>query len=386
MYVKNIKSIITKIDRYTSCEDVNCTIADSILASIDECSSLDVESLTSYAQKLQKEYLSKNKECSDEMALTLALIDTFLDSYEGDDDLPQDVIDEIGRHGKVLDKVEFEANPFLQNVKFTDKTVDPYKFTHAEIGAYEPVIYKEVVTMSPSYSIPCIGLFKDEAKSLAITVGDDETYMSIGPFEMNSMAHVIEHVRGKVLCLGLGMGYFAYMSALKDNVQKVTVVENDHDLIELFKQEILPQFKYTDEKGNSVDLKDKIEIVEADAYVYADALTDGMFDSVFANLWSDDTQSLDYIKLKGICKKFKKTHVDYHLEKSIGLAITVNVLMDMMFSLSKHAQEDDQITPNLEDEEKELYEFVQKLLKKVKVTEPEMVDKYLNYKNILKMI
>ena len=60
--------------------------------------------------------------------------------------------------------------------------------------------------------------------------------------------------------------------------------------------------------------------------------------------------------------------------------------MDMMFSLSKQAQEDDQITPDLEDEEKELYEFVQKLLKKVKVTEPEMVDKYLNYKNILKMI
>ena len=101
----------------------------------------------------------------------------------------QDVIDEIGRHGKVLDKVEFEANPFLQNVKFTDKTVGPYKFTHAEIGAYEPVIYKEAVTMSPSYSIPCIALFKDEAKSLAITVG--EANIQYGLFIQNIIDFII---------------------------------------------------------------------------------------------------------------------------------------------------------------------------------------------------
>ena len=54
-----------------------------------------------------------------------------------------------------------------------------------------------------------------------------------------------------VLILGLGMGYAAYMMHLKDNVSKVTVIEHDPEVIELFEKYTLPQFEHPEK----VDVK-----------------------------------------------------------------------------------------------------------------------------------
>ena len=50
----------------------------------------------------------------------------------------------------------------------------------------------------------------------------------------------VERAKGKVLTFGLGLGYFAYMCSLKEEVESVTVVEKDKSVIKLFNEIILP--------------------------------------------------------------------------------------------------------------------------------------------------
>ena len=83
--------------------------------------------------------------------------------------------------------------------------------------------------------------------------------MLITPNEINTMQPVIDNVSGNVVTFGLGLGYFAYMCSIKNNVNGITIVEKDKNVIELFEKYILPQFEY----------KDKIKIVNSDAFDFA---------------------------------------------------------------------------------------------------------------------
>lgn len=69
--------------------------------------------------------------------------------------------------------------------------------------------------------------------SLRALVRDGETWMSISPMELESQAIGVQHARGHVAVFGLGMGWAAAASALRESVTQVTVVERDPDVIAL---------------------------------------------------------------------------------------------------------------------------------------------------------
>lgn len=71
------------------------------------------------------------------------------------------------------------------------------------------------------------------------------------------MKEAVAEAHSNVLTFGLGLGYYAYMISEKNQVEQVTVVENNEDVIQLFQQYILPQFKHSP----------KITIIRADAFV-----------------------------------------------------------------------------------------------------------------------
>jgi hypothetical protein len=62
---------------------------------------------------------------------------------------------------------------------------------------------------------------------------DGETWMSISPMELESQATGVQHAHGHVAVFGLGMGWAAAASALRENVAAVTVVERDPEVIAL---------------------------------------------------------------------------------------------------------------------------------------------------------
>ena len=70
--------------------------------------------------------------------------------------------------------------------------------------------------------------------------------MSISPNEVFTMDQPIKKAKGKVLTLGCGMGYFAYMVSLKEDVESITIVELEQSVINLFEIYLLPQFENKD--------------------------------------------------------------------------------------------------------------------------------------------
>ncbi|MCX5775906.1 MAG: hypothetical protein NTV44_06130, partial [Firmicutes bacterium] len=129
----------------------------------------------------------------------------------------------------------------------------------------------------------------DTFSYLTVSEGD-VIWMSVTPNEIETMQPVIDHVQGKVITFGLGLGYFAYMASIKDDVESVTIIENNKDIISLFNKHILPQFAH----------KEKIKIISADAFEYAQKeMPKHDFDEAFVDLWhgAEDGVAL-YIRMK----------------------------------------------------------------------------------------
>ena len=133
--------------------------------------------------------------------------------------------------------------------------------------------------------------------------------MSVTPNEINTMKEPIDNAFGKVLTFGLGLGYYSYMVSLKNNVESVTIVEKDQNVINLFNKYILPLFK----------TKAKINIINMDAYDFLEkVMNDGDYDFVFVDIYHDAKDGLEvYKKISTYEKKFKNTTFSYWIKKTL---------------------------------------------------------------------
>ena len=131
-------------------------------------------------------------------------------------------------------------------------------------------------------------------------------WMSLHPSEILSMQGDIEKAHGKCLVVGLGLGYYAANLAMKDNVESVTVVERDIRIIQLFAKYILP----------SLDCKEKITIVQADAFDYLDNLEDGLYDYCNIDIWFDVRDEDVFYSAVKSSLRFKETEFTFWIEES----------------------------------------------------------------------
>ena len=204
---------------------------------------------------------------------------------------------------------DYINNPYYQNIK-----LEPAKFGNWEIkkDKYEPYQMFVMDDMDKDFKgriIPRIGYFNTNFTYDAV-YQNDRLWMSISPNEINTMKKDIEDAFGNVLTLGLGMGYYAYMVALKKEVKQVKIVEKDKEVIELFKKHILPLF--------SQEVSSKIEIINDDGYHYLNKLED--IDYVFVDIYHDVSDGIiAYQKIKEIEKKYPNIIFRYWIEKTIKL-------------------------------------------------------------------
>ena len=144
-----------------------------------------------------------------------------------------------------LDINEFINNPYNKNIKLDNITDGEYKFELLSYEPYEGFLYKDISNLSNHIEQTSIGYFDEEYKYIALSSNDD-IWMLITPHEINTMKEAVNKAYGNVITFGLGLGYFAYMCSIKDNVNSVTIIEKDKNIIELFNKHILPQFKHKD--------------------------------------------------------------------------------------------------------------------------------------------
>ncbi len=202
------------------------------------------------------------------------------------------------------------TNPYYNNVMIPeDLTLGNHHFA---VLRYER---GEIIELNPDkvegMYVPHYGYLQDAIEVPCITEDkpEESVWMSLSPGEIITMEDDISDAHGRVLTLGLGLGYYAYMAARKTNVSEVTVVERDHDTITLFDSFIRNQFG-KDEAGH--DISDKIRIVQADAFDYLRTIGDGDYDYMFADLWEGPYDGKPmYKEIKKITEGYKKTECRY---------------------------------------------------------------------------
>lgn len=102
-----------------------------------------------------------------------------------------------------------------------------------------------------------------------------ETWMSVTPLEVESAEIGIRLSRGHVLVMGLGMGWAAMATAMRDEVTAVTVVERDPEVLALHRE--LDLFAQLPDAARA-----KLRIVEGDACAY---VPDAPVDLLMPDIW-----------------------------------------------------------------------------------------------------
>ena len=222
----------------------------------------------------------------------------------------------------LLNEKDYEFNPYLlalKNLTFKEKG---WTLTRQIRKAYTLCPYEEEYAYGANYAMKmALAMFKQDYIYPSICLYDTE-WMSLNQHEIRTMEIPIQLARGKVLTLGLGLGYYAYMVSLKEEVKEVHIVEMDLELIQLFNKHLLPLFPHPE----------KIHIHKADAFYFIKDIKDKDYDFIFSDLWHDASDGTDaYLKLKKHFINFKCTQCSYWIENSI-----ISHLRMMVINVMKH--------------------------------------------------
>ncbi len=245
--------------------------------------------------------------------------------------------------GKIvsLDAKEYLDNPYLKNVRSKNIKSGKYAFEENYYAPYECFVYDQTRSRGENYAeLTPIGYFKSKFPYRVMTE-NNSVWMSITPYEINTMKKSLEKAKGKVLTFGLGLGYYAYMASLKEDVESVTIVENSSQVISLFtKEQLLSQFPNPK----------KINIIKGDAFIQMKSADD--YDYVFVDIYHAAEDALPlYIRFKEIEKKKNiKTPVDYWIEDSILAYFRRFVLTFFMENMECSVKEEDYLNDSTDED------------------------------------
>jgi hypothetical protein len=212
------------------------------------------------------------------------------------------------------DVAEFMNNPYIKNIKIDESMQSCKNNIEFKINSYDKfeVFQSNSCSRRKDFLVkPRIGYFNEKVYYPSIYENGD-VWMSITPSEINTMKHHIAAMKGKVLVFGLGLGYFAYMSALKDNVESVTVVELNQDIVDIFNTHIYTQI---DE-----NIKSKIKVIKGDAkelFLNIDFMSG--FNTCFIDIWKNSEDGIPAYSYFKENEKLHKLKPCYWIEEDIEL-------------------------------------------------------------------
>lgn len=308
-------------------------------------------------------------EYSVDRIMMLLMVEAMIGPYlEQQPEIMEFFMNWIAAESKVFDAKAFNENPYIKNIDFSNQTNGDYELRYHDLMPYELDIYNVPRRIEElCVDIPRVSCFPEKFKYPVIFQKSiKSTWMSVSPNEVFTMEKPIKNVKGKVLALGCGMGYFAYMASIKDDVESVTIIELEQSVIDLFETCILPQF----------DKKDKVTVIKADAVEYLTKMEDGEFDYCFADIWIGIEDIIPYFEVKEIGRKFRKTRIDYWIEDSFAILLASNVWIEIMKSFSEANNipvppMDDGL---LTDLDRRKTGYIRKLMEKVEISKPEHID------------
>lgn len=204
-----------------------------------------------------------------------------------------------------LNKDEYLNDEYHKNIGPINLKEGSYEFRTLCYLPYEGFVYDEIEVNNELYQEHTpFGFFDVRFPYLAL-LKDDEIWMSIIPHEINTMKKAINEAHGRVLVLGLGLGYYLYNILLKNDVKCVDVIELDKNIISLFNKHLIDEFPH----------KEKINIIHADAIEYLK--TKRNYDYVFVDIYHN-VHDGEMLYLKVIEKEeIQNMRFSYWIEDSL---------------------------------------------------------------------
>lgn len=242
------------------------------------------------------------------------------------------------REATLLKEGDYLADPYAKAVHPSKKKTGNWELGYGSYDAKEVFLAGGIGSLGKPYFIETnpIGYFANPFHYLSLEQ-DGATWMSVIPHEINTMKEPLSLMKGNVVVMGLGLGYFAFHCLLKQEVKSLVVVESDHRLISLFKEELLPFFLH----------KEKLAIIEGDAM---DEKTIKPYlskaDAVFYDIWRNEEDGLPlYAKARSFEKAYPHARFSYWMEEGI-LAYyrrMVIVILDSLYNYPDEKENDNQI-------------------------------------------
>lgn len=215
------------------------------------------------------------------------------------------------------EKIEkYIGNQYIKTVKPIAKAKGNYSLEYIKYDAFQLFPLDDLIINENTYEeFTPLGYFDSPYSYLALKKGR-RILMSLNINEINTMQKHVDLANGNILVLGLGMGYFPFMCAFKEDVKSITIIEKDQNIINLFNDIIFDYFPN----------KEKITIIKSDAIKY---LKDNhKYDYIFADIWCSPEDGIEpFVKLKTLEKKFK-LNITYWISESLfamlrRIAVTV---------------------------------------------------------------
>jgi hypothetical protein len=272
----------------------------------------------------------------------------------------------------LLDDLAYRKDSFYRDIEGKEHRDEHYSLGYAKYRAKERFVYRESDSETAEFKeITHLGYFKDDFPYLALKK-DGVTWMSIIPHEMNTMKEAIREAKGKVLALGLGLGYYAYHALLKDEVSSLTVVDSDEKIVSIFKDCLLPEFKNVE----------KLNIVSNEAISFLNSIKRDEFDYIFVDLRHDPVDGLEaYLKIKHILNSFD-IKASYRIEKDMIIYLRRFFVGLIEEEVSGSKDSDYETTSTFEDR---LFKFLHEELKERKIDSYEDIKTILSSESLLKL-
>ena len=207
-----------------------------------------------------------------------------------------------------LDPEKYRNDPYYRHIRFPDVSDGDWELSNCVCKAWQAFIWDDVRPDASLCELPPLGYFSEDF-SYPVVLENGREWMLVTPNEVETIRPAVRSARGRVVTFGLGLGYFPFMASEKPDVERIVVVEKDPAVIRLFRQYILPQFRYPE----------KIELVNDDAFEYMEKTMPGCsFDYAYADIWHDAGDGLPfYLRFNKYEERFPRTEFGYWIEETM---------------------------------------------------------------------
>ncbi len=284
-----------------------------------------------------------------------------------------------------LDKfVLLDENKYLSNEYYKRIHLNKNEFKEGDLSLninsfnpYECFLFKDIDVLNNNYyrEINNVGYFNKPFKYIEI-VKKDEVWMSITPHEIETMEEDINKVKGNILVLGLGLGYFPFMSSLKKDIPHIDIIELSKEVITLFTKYLFNQFTY----------KEKIRIIHENALSFLKNNDLNKYDYIYIDLYHTSFDALPlYLKIKNILtyKKYDLNNALFWIEKSI-LAYIRRILLTLIEEIINKV--DPKIYLKAKNLDDKLINYFYFSLKNKTISTKEELDNLLKDEELIKLI